>query len=591
MMIAEMREVPEDEPAKSIFGPTDNGNNSWTFSIHSPKAKSVRLTFSNDRINWFSCNMEPVSEGLYQCTDRRIRPGARYWYVLDDEHGYPDPWSRCQPDGPQQASQLVDENAFYWNDRQWKGRPWHEAVIYELHVGTFTHEGTFLAAISRLHQLHDLGITALQIMPVWTSPAGISWGYDCNYLFSVNASYGSVDDFKSLIDAAHVLGIQVLLDVVYNHLGIEGNYLEKFNPCLLSAKGESLWGQKLDFDGTNSTAAREMIVANALFWLEQFHLDGLRIDSPVSIDDKSRTHILEELALAVQSRFNGRREIHLVLENDHYVGRLAGVEGKSLYQASLNIKASELLNTVAKTGNLTSDVGDIDQLVKSLAAGANFDFCNEWPKRTSFNDKLQADRQILCLQNHDLVGNRQTPSRIWQGLESSIGDLLLSIICLTPASPQFFMGDEIGCHQPFPFFCRFLDVSEAKILAGRQRDFNIAPDAEGFFNPFDEASIRAATISWPGGREVALAKNYKAIRNLLKTRRRYIHPLACKGRVAGATTSHAFDHQGVIWHYDHGWQLGFEWGRKLQDFTRETGKVIHELQSDHWVARWWVETQ
>ena len=253
-----------------------------------PGKTSVSLTYSNDGLNWLTREMLRNREGEFQRVVWDIKPNARYWFVINDKDGYPDPWSRYQPDGPHEASQIVCGAKFGWKDDAWCGRPWSETVIYELHVGTFTSEGTFLGAMGRLKLLQKLGITVLQIMPVWTTPRGSSWGYDANYLFSVNSDYGTPTDFKSFVDEAHQLGIQVVLDVIYNHLGIEGNYLSKFNDNLLSLGQENKWGATFNFDGQDCEPAREMVVSSALFWLREFHLDGLRIDAPIEIEDNFR---------------------------------------------------------------------------------------------------------------------------------------------------------------------------------------------------------------------------------------------------------------------------------------------------------------
>ena len=570
------------------FGPAYKGEGNWQFSLHAPNAGSVRLTFSNDGKNWFSFALQQQADGWFCGFDRRIRPGARYWFVLDDEHGYPDPWSRCQPDGPHQASQLIDENIYSWRDRNWVGRPWHEAVIYELHVGTFTPEGTFLSAIDRLDLLRNLGITALQIMPVWTNPKGIGWGYDSNYLFSVNHAYGSPNDFKALVDAAHSLGMQVLLDVVYNHLGIEGNYLADLDPAMLSCQSESLWGQKLNFDGDGCSIARQMIVANGLYWLENYHLDGLRIDSPISIDDRSSPHILEQLAIAVQSKYYGHRQVHLVLENDHYAGRLMGPDGEKLYCASLNIKGSENLLSAALTINNLDD-DDRSQLVDSLAAGSRFDFGDEWQERPGFTQVLQSDQQILCLQNHDLIGNSQQALRIWSGLDQASDEVLLATICLSPATPQFFMGDEFGCEAPFPYFCQFRDVSQDAILGGRKRDFGIDPEQDGFLYPFCAATHLAAKITWPDDGDLVQKLNFVQIKSLLEARRIFIQPLAAQGQVESASQDHGPCHNRIAWRYSHGWILRFEWVRGRNAQLSDRGQIIHQIDGEGWSARWWVE--
>jgi 1,4-alpha-glucan branching enzyme/maltooligosyltrehalose trehalohydrolase len=575
------------EPCR--VGPVSKRDGSWSFQIHAPNADSLQLTHSNDGINWFTCEMNRGFDDLFYCQEHRIKPGGRYWYVLDGVHGVPDPWSRFQPDGPHGASQLIDENTYCWQKPCGPARPWHEAVLYELHIGAFTHEGTFAAAIDHLGHLSRLGITVLQVMPVWTRPCGASWGYDTNYLYSVDPSYGAPNDFKRFIDAAHDLGLQVLLDVVYNHLGIEGNYLGKFDGRFLASGNESLWGARLNFDRAGCHLARRMVIDNGLFWLEEFHLDGLRIDSPMTIDDGSKIHILEELALVIRDRFAGERMIHLLLENDHYAGRIRHENEQYLYNAALNIEGGELLFALAGAGDDLLDDEGLSKLFLSLAGGQEFYFSEAFPFVTAFARVLHNDRQIISLQNHDLIGNSQSMQRIWSQLGDDLAHLWLAITCLSPATPLLFMGDEFGCVQPFPFFCNFRDVNEQQVLQGRKRDFGIDPKLAGFMKPFSPETFEAAKIVWPDGHEIVGSQNYRLLKKLLATRRHYIEPLNRSSTVCDSRSTSCRQLHQANWDYHNGLRLNFQLNLGEGALDQDDATRVYCIEGDGWIARWWIE--
>ena len=248
---------------------------------------------------------------------RDAEPGCRYGFQLGDGLRVPDPASRYQPEDVHGLSEVIDPNAYLWKDEAWRGRPWAEAVIYELHVGTFTRAGTFRAAIEKFDHLAGLGVTAIELMPVADFPGRRNWGYDGVLPFAPDASYGRPEDLKALVDAAHARGLMVFLDVVYNHFGPEGNYLHRYAPQFFSERHRTPWGAAINFDGAGSRTVRDFFIHNALFWLEEYHFDGLRLDAVHAISDDARPDILEELATAVHAGPGRERHVHLVLENDH----------------------------------------------------------------------------------------------------------------------------------------------------------------------------------------------------------------------------------------------------------------------------------
>ncbi len=577
------------ERRRRFSGPSVRADGSCEFRIFAPEKKSVSLTFSNDGLNWFTRKMSLNHAGEFQCIERDIKSGARYWYIINGKDGYPDPWSRCQPDGPHEASKIVSDLSFTWNDDEWSGRPWNEAVIYELHVGTFTPEGTFLSAITRLDHLQKLGITVLQIMPVWTSPQGPSWGYDANYLFSVNANYGTPDDFKRFVGEAHQRGIQVVLDVIYNHLGIEGNYLSKFNEEWLSPDQENKWGAMLNFDGQGCKPVREMVVSNALFWLWEFHLDGLRIDAPIEIKDNSKSHILEKMALAIRAEFSPERHVHLILENDHYSGRIGFEDGTRLYNASINITGGERLINLINMDLGNPSANEIQSLMESLKGNIGFEFTSSLPAGPSIDEMLHSDRQILGAQNHDLVGNQPDPQRIWAKLDSKWHELVLAIICLTPSVPTFFMGDEFGCEQVFPFFCNYSDVSESDVLGGRAQEFEFSNNDESNYSPFSNDAFNAAIVKWPTDAGMPDCANYRAIKMLLEKRQQFIQPLCAESRIVSSTHKHEGSCHRIVWSYRSGERLVFELSFNGCSNTKFENDRFYQLDGEDWSAGWWIE--
>jgi malto-oligosyltrehalose trehalohydrolase len=259
--------------------------------------------------------MTPTGGGWYELVTDQAKVGSRYRFVLPDGMKVPDPASRYQPEDVHGPSEIVDTTQWTWNDGSWTNHPWHEAVVYELHIGTFTPEGTFQAAIAKLDHLASLGVTAIEIMPVADFPGRRNWGYDGVLPYAPDCSYGRPEDLKALVEAAHARGLMVLLDVVYNHFGPDGNYLPVYAPQFFTNRHKTPWGAAVNFDDSGSKEVRDFVVGNALYWVQEFHMDGLRLDAVHAIVDDSPRHILTELAERVREAA-GNRPVHLVLENE-----------------------------------------------------------------------------------------------------------------------------------------------------------------------------------------------------------------------------------------------------------------------------------
>ena len=295
------------------FGAQVLDNGSVHFRLWAPAAQQVSLRLESAAAQ--SLPLLPLADGWFELTTTEAGASSLYRFQIDGKIEVPDPASRFQPQDVHGPSQVIAPSAFDWSDEHWRGRPWEEAVIYELHVGTFTPEGTFQVIERKLDYLRDLGVTALELMPVADFPGRRNWGYDGVLPFAPDSSYGSPEDLKRLVQAAHLKGLMIFLDVVYNHFGPEGNYLHTYAPQFFTNRHHTPWGDAINFDGPGSRIVRDFFIHNALYWLEEYHFDGLRLDAVHSIVDDSKPDILTELAQTVRERFGKDRFVHLILEN------------------------------------------------------------------------------------------------------------------------------------------------------------------------------------------------------------------------------------------------------------------------------------
>jgi maltooligosyltrehalose trehalohydrolase len=431
--------------------------------------------------------------------------GTPYAFKFDDGDAVADPASRSNPWGPAAPSVVVDPRAFDWDDGAWRGRPWHEAVVYELHVGTFTPEGTFAAAIGKLDHLADLGVTALEVMPVAGFSGARSWGYDGVLVFAPAASYGGPDDFKRFVAAAHARGLMVLLDVVYNHFGPEGNHLHRYAPQFFNEAHRTPWGAAINFDGGHSRTVRDFFVHNALYWIEEFHLDGLRLDAVHAIADDSPTHIVRELAQAVADGPGRGRHVHLVLENERNDAAL--LERRGAHATAQWNDPWHHCTHVLCTGESSGYYGKFARgaarlLARSLADG--------------FDARLPPDAFMPFLQNHDQVGNRALGERLASLASPQALRLATAALLLSPQVPLLFMGEELGATTPFLYFCDFHGDLAAAVREGRRREFAAfaqfaSEEARATIpDPNAEGTFVASKIDW-GRADAATLAMYKAL--------------------------------------------------------------------------------
>ena len=433
------------------------------FRLWAPGARRVDLCLV-DRNPEVIIPMAPEADGWLQAISDLATRHTPYLFRIDGKHRVPDPASRFQLEDVHGPSLVIDSSAYEWSDDDWRGRPWESAVFYELHVGTFTPEGTFQTAKRRLDHLRRLGVTAIQLMPVAEFPGRRNWGYDGALKFAVESAYGSPDDLKDFVQAAHGLGLMVFLDVVYNHFGPEGNYLHLYAPAFFNRESRTPWGDAMNFDGEDSYWVRQFFIHNALYWLEEYHLDGLRLDAVHAIQDRSRPNIVNEIADAVRQSIGKNGTVHLVLENDDnassYLERDECGRARR-YQAQWNDDIHHTLHLLL-TGESTGyyqDYADrpIEHLGRCLSEGFAFQGeCSPYRdgrRRGEPSHHLPPTTFVNFLQNHDQVGNRAFGERITELATAESVRAAMAILLLAPSPPLLFMGQEWGSRRPFAFFC------------------------------------------------------------------------------------------------------------------------------------------
>src|SRR5688500_36889 len=447
------------------------------FRVWAPARRTVEVVVEGRRP--LAMTRQP-SDGTFEGTAPALAAGARYQYRLDGDRHRPDPASRYQPDGVHGPSVAVDPGSFTWTDQGFRGRDLADYVLYELHVGAFTRTGTFEGVIPHLPQLVDLGVTAVELMPVAEFPGSRNWGYDGVHLFAPQSTYGGPRGLRRLVDACHSHGLSVILDVVYNHLGPEGNYLADFGPYFTD-RYKTPWGGAINFDGPDGAGVRRHFIENASAWVRDFHMDGLRLDAIHSIFDVSPRHILAELAdaarqearalnrpfhITAESHDNDRRVI--LPENDGGLG-LDGVWSDDFHHA-LHVRLT------GEHGGYYCDFTDPKLLARAVAEG--FAFQGEPSeyfarKRGTASADLPGERFVTCTQNHDQVGNRAQAARLSTIVPFEAVKLAAALMLAAPAVPLLFMGEEYGETAPFQFFTSFLDRDLAEaVRKGRTAEFS-----------------------------------------------------------------------------------------------------------------------
>jgi malto-oligosyltrehalose trehalohydrolase len=503
------------------------------FRLWAPRASSVALQFADVVLPMVG---EP--EGWFALTTDRAGPGALYRYVVDG-NAYPDPASRRQPDGVHGPSEVVDPMAYSWTESGWRGRPWEEIVLYEIHLGSFSQTGDFAGAMRHLDHVRKLGATAVELMPIAEFPGTRGWGYDGTYLYAPSSRYGRPEDLKRLVEACHARGLAVFLDVVYNHFGPEGNYLRAIAPEFFTERHHTPWGSALDFAGPHSRPVRDFMIHNALFWLEEYDFDGLRLDAVHAIHDGSEPDILAEIARTARRRITDR-EIHLVLENDRnearYLERTAGRPGS--YTAQWNDDLHHALHVLITD----EDVGyyadyaaqPAAYLGRALAEG--FAYQGEASpfrggrRRGEPSAALAATAFVAFLQNHDQIGNQPFGTRLSARTAEPLLHAAVAIVLLSPQIPLLFMGEEWASARPFLFFCDFGPSLADAVREGRRREFAHFPEfrdeaaRQRIPDPTFLSSFEMSCLDWAELRRKDHARWLARCRRLLAIRQNEIVP-------------------------------------------------------------------
>jgi maltooligosyltrehalose trehalohydrolase len=480
-------------------------------------------------------HMARQSDGWHELVTIGAHPGSLYHYVVADGLRVPDPASRFQPRDVHGPSEVIDPRAYGWQDGAWRGRPWSQAVICEIHIGAFTPAGTFRAAIGKLDHLVRVGVTVIEIMPVSDFPGARNWGYDGVLPYAPDSAYGRPEDLKALVDAAHARGLSVFLDVVYNHFGPDGNYLAVYAPQFFTDRHKSPWGAGINYDGEASRPVRDFVIQNALYWLEEFHLDGLRLDAVQAIQDDSGTHVLEELAETVRAVITDR-PVHLILENEDNRARLLRRDeaGAPLrYSAQWNDDIHHVLH-VAATGEGAAYyevyLGQTELLGRALAEGFAFQ-----GQLMPYSGRLRGEPSaglppsafVAFAQNHDQIGNRAFGQRLNALACAEAVRAVSAVYLLLPQVPMIFMGEEFGAREPFLFFADFAGELAEKARNGRRAEFARFPEfsdpvkRETIPDPVAEETFLASKLRW----EKADAATEAWFTRILAVRREVIWPL------------------------------------------------------------------
>ena len=511
------------------------------FRLWAPAARQVGLCLDGASR---PLPLTAVSGGWFELTTREAAHGTRYRYRIDDESLVPDPASRHNPQDVDGPSAVVDPFAFAWDDEDWVGRRWDEAVIYELHVGTFTREGTFAAIETKLDHLCELGVTALELMPIGDFSGTRGWGYDGVLPFAPDASYGDPAALKQLVAAAHRRGLMVFLDVVYNHFGPVGNYLPRYAPQFFTSRHRTPWGHAINFDGDDSRVVRDFFIHNALYWLDEFHFDGLRLDAVHAVRDDSVPHFLDELAATVRQRCAGGRHVHLILENDDNAAAFLARDADGTarrYTAQWNDDVHHCLHTclTGERDGYYVDYADapLEQLGRCLVAG--FAYQGEYSslrgrRRGSSTAGLPLTAFVSFLQNHDQIGNRALGERLTALAEPAALAAAVAIVLLAPSPPLLFMGEEFGATTPFLYFCDFAPELAAAVRAGRLEEFTRfarfadAASAAAIPDPQATTTFAQSKLDWQSSTGAEHARWLDRYRELLGIRRDIVIPMLAR---------------------------------------------------------------
>lgn len=580
------------------FGPARRADGGYTFRLYAPAVRSVDVNVDGRTLplvrdgDWFSVG------------DPLARPGSRYQFVIDGELTIPDPAARFAPEGVHGPSEIVDPNSFAWPAERPKPRPWNEYVIYELHVGTFTDAGTYSAVIAHLDALAEIGITAIELMPIAAFPGARNWGYDGVMPYAPFAGYGTPDELKQFIAEAHGRGLAVLLDVVYNHFGPDGNYLHTIAPTFFTEKFHTPWGAAIDFSHPD---VRAFFIENARYWLEEFCFDGLRLDATHAIIDPSEPTVLVELLRDVTAYATGMAP-PLVLENE---SNDAGLLDNG-YAAQWNDDIHNAAHVIA-TGETEAYYEDYEHdpvglFVRALTGG--FAYRGEPSKhhdgapRGQESAALCATAFVNFLQNHDQIGNRAFGERIDQLASADAVHGMHALLWLAPAIPLMFMGEEWAASTPFLFFADFSGDLAHAVTEGRRKEFArfsafADPDARDRIpDPIAESTFAASRLNWDERASEPHATALARTRAILAARRQFITPRNESLTGANASSERIGERGMRVTYHGGDWELHVDAqlaGEPGSGFaTTLPGTMIYATHGDRyddgiapaWAVRW-----
>ncbi|MEO8893014.1 MAG: malto-oligosyltrehalose trehalohydrolase [Coleofasciculaceae cyanobacterium] len=502
------------------------GNGRCEFVVWAPSQEQVDVQIVSTKNQVIP--LERDEWGYFKVIAEDINPGTLYYYKLAGEKGRPDPASHSQPEDVHGPSEVIDHSQMNWTDQGWSGVPLEEMIIYELHVGTFTREGTFEAIIPRLKELSQLGINAIELMPIGQFPGNRNWGYDGVFPYAAQYSYGGSQGLKKLVDAAHKQGISIILDVIYNHFGPEGNYLELYGPYFTDTY-KTAWGSAVNFDKEYSYGVRNYFLENAIYWFEKFHIDALRLDASDNIFDIGVKHFLQELSEKVSDFSNQQgRQLYLTAENDLSDTKIIRSVESGGYgiDAQWNDAFHHCLHTIL-TGEQVGyyqDYGTTELLAKAYKEG--FVYSGQYSsfrKRFHGNNSSQipGSQFVVFIQNHDQIGNRMLGERLSHLVSFEALKLAAGVLLLSPNVPLLFMGEEYAEDAPFLYFVSHTDPNLiTAVKEGRKKDFSAFHLEEEFDDSFSNDTFQKCVLSWEKqheGKHKVLRELYRNLILLRKT--------------------------------------------------------------------------
>ena len=509
------------------------------FRLWAPAAKAVAVRLFEES-GRRALPMTPQPGGWFELITHAAQAGSRYKFRIDGGVEVPDPAARANED-IEGASVIVDALKYEWRTETWRGRQWHEAAIYELHVGTFTPEGTFAGVESRLDHLVHLGITVIELMPIADFPGERGWGYDGVLAFAPDAAYGTPDELKSLIDTAHERGLAVMLDVIYNHFGPEGNWLHAYAPQFFTSRHKTPWGDAINFDGEHSHTVRDFFIHNALYWMEEFQFDGLRVDAVHAMLDDGDLHFMRELTQRVHEGPGQHRDVYVVLENgDNKASFLGRPRERDLSEAQWNDDVHHCLHVIltGETDGYYCDYAERPHAMLCRCLAEGFGYQGEISRneggrpRGEPSGHLPPTAFVNFLQNHDQIGNRAFGERLHELVKDEAALVAATaVLLLAPSPPLLFMGEEWAAPEPFTYFCDFEPQLAAKVREGRKHEFakfrRFAGDGGGEAppDPTSPATFEAVKLDWSNVNKPSHAGWLEHYRRLLTIRQRDIVPL------------------------------------------------------------------